>query len=129
MKIFIICSVRDSDQEYKNKVMGYALELKLRGNTVYVPFIDTNQLSSGLNICKSNRRAIEDADEIHIFYKSSSQGTHFDMGVAFALDKKIIIVENEEFGDGKSFPRMLTEWSAEVSPVEVYYGPHTFDGQ
>jgi len=50
------------------------------------------------------------------------------MGVAFALDKKIIIIENEEIGEGKSFPRMLTEWKAEVNPVEVYGGPHSFDG-
>ena len=129
MKIFIICSVREADQEYKNKVMGYALELKLKGNDAYVPFVDTRQDMSGLNICKSNKRAIKDADEVHIFYNSKSQGTHFDMGVAFALNKKIKIIENESFGEGKSYPRMINEWSDECNPVEVYYGPFSFDGQ
>jgi nucleoside 2-deoxyribosyltransferase len=129
MKIFIICSVRDANQEFKNKVMGYALEQKLKGHDVYVPFIDTDQTSSGNNICKSNKRAIMDADEVHIFYNSLSQGTHFDMGVAFALNKKIKIIENESFGEGKSYPRMLTEWELESNPTEPYYGPHSFDGQ
>jgi len=128
MKIFIICSVREADQEYKNKIMGYALELKLKGHNVYVPFIDTDQSSKGLTICWHNREAIKDADEVHIFYKSKSQGTHFDMGVAYALNKKIKVIENEEFGEEKSFPKMLDEWEKEVNPVEVYYGPHSFDG-
>jgi nucleoside 2-deoxyribosyltransferase len=65
-----------------------------------------------------NRGAIRVADEVHIFYSSKSQGTHFDMGVAFALDKKIIIVESEEFGEGKSFARMLTEWSDLFTEME-----------
>jgi len=52
MKIFIICLVRDADQEYKNKVIGYALEKKLKGYDVYVPFVNTPQTARGLdNIC------------------------------------------------------------------------------
>jgi len=32
------------------------------------------------------------------------------MGVAFALNKKIVIVENEKLTQGKSFQNMLIEW-------------------
>ena len=62
-------------------------------------------------ICTQNAKAIADADEVHIFYNPDSQGTHFDMGVAFSLKKKIVIVKNVEYGPGKSYPRMLNEWS------------------
>jgi nucleoside 2-deoxyribosyltransferase len=58
--------------------------------------------------------AIKSADEIHVFYDSKSQGTHFDMGMAFALGKKIVVVENEPYEEGKSFQRMLDEWSQNV---------------
>ena len=51
-------------------------------------------------------------DEVHIFYNPDSQGTHFDMGVAFAYRRKIVVVENVEYGPGKSYPRMLDEWAA-----------------
>lgn len=53
---------------------------------------------------------IKEADEVHIFYNSNSTGIHFDMGVSFALNKKIIVVENGEMIAGKSFPRLLDEW-------------------
>ncbi len=131
-KIFIICSVRDADQEYKNKVMGYALELKLKGHDVYVPFIDTRQDMGGLNICKTNARAIKEADEVHIFYNEQSQGTHFDMGVAFAFKKIVKIVESGVLREGKCFLRMLSEWAEEQRKeweLNNCSGGSGFDGQ
>ena len=74
---------------------------------------DTDQDALGIEICHQNARAISKANEVHIFYNSKSQGTHFDMGVAFALLKKIVVVKNEGFGEGKSYPRMLEEWELE----------------
>jgi nucleoside 2-deoxyribosyltransferase len=66
----------------------------------------------GFDICTQNANAIKEADEVHIFYNSASQGTYFDMGASFALGKKIIVVENEEYGGGKSFPKMLSDWES-----------------
>ena len=110
MKIFIISSVRDANREYKNKLECYVSELEKTGNIIYLPHRDTNQNETGLNICLQNKQAIFESDEVHIFYNSKSQGTHFDMGVSFAFNKKIKVIENEKYGDGKSFPRMLDEW-------------------
>ena len=109
--IFIICSVRGATEEYKKKLEAYvkALEDKF-GHKVHLPHRDTDQENSGFGICQQNSRAIFKADEVHIFYNSKSQGTHFDMGVAFALNKKIVIVENEPLTEGKSYQRMLVEW-------------------
>jgi nucleoside 2-deoxyribosyltransferase len=110
-KVFIICSVRGASDEYKRKLENYVDFLETQGVSVHLPHRDTNQMATGLAICTENMNAIKEADEVHIFYSSTSQGTHFDMGVAFALNKKIVIVENEPYGEGKSYPKMLVEWS------------------
>lgn len=110
MTIFIICTIRSSTQEYLDKLEKYVSDLENKGTKVYAPHRDTNQMALGYEICKQNMQGIIDADEVHIFYNSKSQGTHFDMGMAFALGKKIIIVENEPLTEWKSFQRMLTEW-------------------
>lgn len=108
--VFVICTIRSATQEYINKLETYVSELESKGVKVYAPHRDTNQNALGYEICKQNMQGIIDADEVHIFYNSKSQGTHFDMGMAFALGKKIVIVENEPLTEGKSFQRMLTEW-------------------
>jgi nucleoside 2-deoxyribosyltransferase len=110
-KIFIICTVRGASEEYKKKLEDYVAKLESEGCEVHLPHRDTNQEASGLNICNQNAEAIASSNEVHIFYNPDSQGTHFDMGVAFAYGRKIVVVESIEFGPGKSFARMLDEWS------------------
>ncbi len=111
-KIFIICSVRGVSNEHERKLENYASNLEDKGYKVHLPHRDTNQEAKGIEICKENSAAIFNADEIHIFYNSKSQGTHFDMGVAFALGKPLIVIENEKYGEGKSYPRMIDEWKS-----------------
>lgn len=110
--IFIICTVRGASEEYKQRLENYVSELEGKGWKVHLPHRDTDQNASGYNICNQNARAIALADEVHIFYNPDSQGTHFDMGVAFAYGRKIVVVENVEYGPGKSYPRMLDEWAS-----------------
>lgn len=113
-KIFIICSVRGASAEYQKKLEEYVLKLENDGNTIHLPHRNTNQSGRGIEICTQNAEAIRNADEVHIFYNSASQGTHFDMGVAFALKKPLVVVENEVYGEGKSYPRMIDEWMNEI---------------
>ena len=113
-KIFIICSVRGASLEYQAALEEYTQLQEENGVKVHLPHRDTNQTASGFDICTQNMQAIVDADEVHIFYNSKSQGTHFDMGVAFALKKPIVVVENEAYGEGKSYPRMLDEWAGNI---------------
>lgn len=81
------------------------------GHKVHLPHRDTNQDGTGINICTQNMHAIRNADMVHVFYSSTSQGGHFDLGVAFSMRKPITIIENGPITEGKSFPRMLVEWS------------------
>ena len=118
-KVFIICTVRGASEEYVKKLEAYVTDLESQGIEVHLPHRDTNQTATGFEICTENMQAIAKANEVHIFYNSKSQGTHFDMGVAFAMGKRIVIVENEEFGPGKSYPRMLTEWADKYKTVPM----------
>ena len=111
-RIFIICTVRGASEEYKKKLEDYVSKLESEGNEVHLPHRDTNQNASGYDICMQNAKAIAMCHEVHIFYNPDSQGTHFDMGVAFAYGRKIVVVENVEDGPGKSYPRMIDEWAA-----------------
>lgn len=112
MNIFVICSVRGKDQEYRDKLEIYARELESDGHNVHLPHRDTNQNARGIEICTQNANAIKCADEVHVFYSPDSQGTHFDLGTSFALGKRLVVVENAEYGEGKSYPRMISEWAA-----------------
>lgn len=88
MKVFIICSVRGASEEYRAKLETQVSELEKSGVQVHLPHRDTNQNARGFDICTQNANAIKEADEVHIFYNSASQGTYFDMGASFALGKK-----------------------------------------
>ncbi len=111
-KVFIICTVRDASEEYRKKLENYVSELENNGILVHLPHRDTNQNATVFEICTENMRAIKESDEVHIFYSSSSQGTHFDMGVAFANNKPLVVVSNEQYGEGKSYSRMIDEWAS-----------------
>jgi len=115
-KMFIICKVRGASDEYKKKLEDYVEQKENEGWHVHLPHRDTNQDASGYDICGENARAIASSDEVHIFYNPDSQGTHFDMGVAFAFGRKIVVVENVEYGPEKSYPRMLDEWAEIFKP-------------
>lgn len=110
MKIFLICSVRGAPPEVLQNQWLYVCALESWGHRVHYPPRDTNQTASGLEICRQNADAISEADEVHIFYRPDSQGTHFDMGVTFALGKRIKVANSIEYGTGKSYARMLDEW-------------------
>ena len=109
-KLFIICAVRDASPEEVKQLEDYAALWEGQGHKVHLPHRDTDQSATGLEICTQNANAIREAEEVHIFYTSKSTGTHFDMGVAFGLNKTIRVIKNETYGPGKSFPRMLHEW-------------------
>lgn len=112
-KIFIIAAVRNATPEFKGKLENYVAGLEKEGHDVYLPHRDTNQENRGIEICTDNRNAINKCNEVHLFYDPNSTGTHFDMGIAWALGKKLVVVENIEYGPGKSYPRMAAEWEEE----------------
>ena len=94
--IFLICPVRNVTEKQKKQMMNYIDQLELGGAKVYYPtrdnpYEDTDAV--GYQICKENTNAIKNSKEVHIFWDKDSQGSLFDLGSAFALDKKLRIVK------------------------------------
>lgn len=119
MKSFLICPVRGLPPDAHAAIVG---AIEADGYTVHWPPRDTNQNdSTGLRICSDNARAIEMADVVHVIWDGKSQGCLFDLGVAFALRKRVIPVELPEATEGKSFQNMVRAWSAsaQVEAAEV----------
>lgn len=112
-KIFIIHPVADLKSALGKRIDNYVSGLEKLGHIVYVPGNDTKQDGTSSEICVQNMLAIKSADEVHIFYDNTSKGSHFDMGVAFACNKKIVIAEEVTKPDKKamkSFNHLLREW-------------------
>jgi nucleoside 2-deoxyribosyltransferase len=114
MKIFIICTVRGATDEYERMLWNYVGGLEELGHRVHLPMRDTEQKdeTGGYIICETNAAAISQADEVHISYNEASLGTHFDLGVAFALDKKIHVFDQPKIDEDKekSFQKMMRYW-------------------
>lgn len=93
-KIFVICPVRNVKEEFKNKVENFIKYQESIGNIVHYPPRDTNQNDDiGLNICRQNLLAIKNSDKVYIAWDGESQGSLFDLGIAFALGKNIIPIK------------------------------------
>lgn len=121
MRIFLICPVRYATEEQKNKLLSYIDKLRKDGHNVYYPAIETNQNDPiGFRICLDNRKAIYDADEVHVFWDKNSKGSLFDLGMAFAYDMPIYIINKEDIepNEGKSFENMICYWEMESEDTE-----------
>lgn len=109
MKSFLICPVRGVDPETQKAIVA---GLEAAGFAVHWPPRDTNQDdSTGLRICRDNMAALAAADVVHVMWDGKSQGCLFDLGVAFALGKKVEPVSLPAPTEGKSFQNMVQAWA------------------
>lgn len=108
-KAFLICPVRGHDPKELETLVA-----KLENEyVVHFPPRDTNQEdSTGYRICKDNLDAIRRADIVCIVWDGKSQGGLFDAGIAFALGKKIKLINVPDLLGSKSFQDMFTEWES-----------------
>lgn len=110
MRYFAICPVRSGAMRdfVENKVAF----LERQGDEVYLPFRDTEQSDeTGYRICSDNLHAVREADAVLVFWDGKSQGCLFDLGMAFALGKAVVIAALPDKSEGKSFQNMITEWA------------------
>jgi nucleoside 2-deoxyribosyltransferase len=111
MKSFLICPVRGVPAETHAAVVT---QLESEGFVVHWPPRDTDQNDpTGLRICRDNAKAIAAADVIHVVWDGQSQGCLFDLGVAFALSKRICPITLPAASEGKSFQNMIMAWQRE----------------
>jgi len=77
---------------YKKQMQDYARRLEGEGHYVTLPAFDDHPELDELGVCEFNRKMIEGADEVHMFWNQRSVGTLFDFGMVFALRKKLKII-------------------------------------
>ena len=108
MKGFLICPVRGHDQEETKSVVE---KYEALGWKIHWPPRDTNQDDeTGLRICTDNYRAIRESDVVLVIWDGKSQGCLFDLGMAFAMNKPISVIQVPMMTEGKSFQNMIRAW-------------------
>jgi hypothetical protein len=112
-KIYLIMPVRAAEASALNVAGQYLQELEAQGHTVHFPPRDAPQDDpTGLAICEVHRAAMEAADEVHVLWDVESKGSHFDLGMAFAMRKRIVPAGPplQPVKPGKSY------WAAIIDP-------------
>ncbi|MBI2023677.1 hypothetical protein HYT01_03910 [Candidatus Giovannonibacteria bacterium] len=121
MKIFLISPVRNAESEIQERIAEYVASLEADGHQVHWPIRDTRQddPTGGYEICRANFTGILEADDVHIWYDETSNGSKFDMGGVFMLvamlgrEKKVVIVNDVEIVDDKK--RVFIKFSSALS--------------
>ena len=106
MKTFLIAPVRG---QAEGRWRGVVDKLSQDGWEVYWPSRDTAQDGTSAHICTANYQAILEAEAVHIIWDGKSQGCLFDLGMAFALSKRIIPIDLPPKSEGKSFQNFIRE--------------------
>lgn len=119
-KIFVICPVRNVSDEFREKLVCEIAALQ-KDYDVYYPARDTNQDdNTGYRICQDNMRAMKKAKIVFVAWDGNSTGSLFDLGMAFAMKKKIRVLSDDLFpekSEGKSFQNMVRDWEHKREPV------------
>ena len=115
-KIYIICSVEDTSEEYRVKLKTYSKSLEDKGYKVYLPHRDIGQLIAGIDICTQNTFAIGLVDEVHILYDNTFFGSPFDLNVAFTLNKSIKAIVDLSGFNNKKFSTVVINWDPANCP-------------
>lgn len=119
-KIHIICPVRGITPEQKKEMEEYVKQLRADGHQVHYPPDSVDQTDpTGYRICAAHLASMTQADEVHLFWEISSSGSHFDLGMFFALrlilgvigkEPKLVLVKNfQEDTPNKSYVKVIKE--------------------
>ena len=115
-KIYIICPVRKITEHEKKVILTYAQTLERDHNSVVrVPFRDTDQNDElGLRIIQEHEDDIIWAEEIHVWWNATSEGSLWDfaqtrMAMRFMPEKKVHLVNIDEVDvtDQKSYTNVV----------------------
>jgi hypothetical protein len=111
MKIHIICPVRNVTEEQQNEIDNYVIQLENEGHWVHNPKYAVDQDDeTGWNICEGHFDSMKYSDRIDIFWDVNSKGSHFDLGMAFALQIPVKIVKvYQPDTEGKSYVKVMKE--------------------
>lgn len=117
MNVYIICPVRGCSAERTEAIRAYTASQRAAGHSVHFPTDDVNQDdATGSGICRAHLAAMREADEVHVFWDVASKGSHFDLGMAYALGKRLVPVEcYAPDGPEKSYWKVMNECAADAA--------------
>jgi hypothetical protein len=108
---FLICPVRGVDESTLVALRTFVALTEAKGRRVYWPYRDTNQVDAvGVRICHDNREAMRRSAEVAVWWTPTSQGSLFDLGMAWAMGKPISLANDVPATEGKSFGNVLRWW-------------------
>jgi hypothetical protein len=109
MKIHLICPVRNVTDEQQKEIDDYCKSLEQQGHSVHNPKYAVNQDDeTGFYICAAHCHSMVHSDRIDIFWDVTSKGSHFDLGMAFALNKPVKLVKTyQPDNEGKSYVKVM----------------------
>lgn len=109
MNAYIICAVRNANPARVAEIRAYAEKLRAEGHHVHFPPDDAPQEDpTGEAICRTHLAAMNGCDEVHVFWDVKSSGSHFDLGMAYALGKRIVPIACEHpDGPEKSYWKVM----------------------
>ena len=104
-KVFLISPVRIINENQKRWTANYVVVNHINGIEVHAPYYHTRQsdLFGGYAICRQNAEAIATSKEVHIYYDKSSMGSAFDLGVSYALNKPLKLINKDICLDENNF--------------------------
>jgi len=123
MKTYLICPVRGHDPK---ETEGVVKRLEAKGFEVHWPPRDVNQKdddSGGYRVLSEHKEAMIDCDCVHVIWDGKSEGCLFDLGMAFAMKKKIVVISLPPTTAGKSFQNMVRYWEKQSKKIKT----ETFD--
>jgi len=83
--------------EEKEFLDNYVADLESNGHEVHYAPRDVDQSDPhGIKILSEHRDKMKITEEVHIYWKPKSQGSKFDFGMAFILDKPIKLINRAE---------------------------------
>lgn len=109
MKVHLICPVRNVTEEQQKEIDDYCKSLEIDGHIVHNPKYAVDQDDeTGFNICQGHLDSMKNCDIVSVFWDVNSKGSHFDLGMAFALGKKINLIKiYQPDNDGKSYVKVM----------------------
>ena len=89
----------------------HEMEMRQRGHAVRMPTLDRDSASVE-KIVDSNKKGIQEADEVHLFWDGRSTGTILDLGMVIAFNKPLVIQKLEK----KSIPEYVEKYAEKFKP-------------
>jgi len=121
-KIFLICPVRNATLEQREWIENFVSEKYSEGYIIHAPHLHTRQtdLFGGYAICVQNAEAVATSEEIDIYYDQSSTGSVFDLGVAYALQKPLKLLNKNEiiFNEDDFIDIIVRDWPFNLKTKE-----------